>query len=37
MKALEEVLTFEKFGLVPLTQTDMKLRPAKDFGERTRN
>lgn len=32
-KAFEEVLTFEQFGLVPLTQTDMNI----EAGEKLRN
>lgn len=30
-KALEEVLTFEQFGLVPLTQTDMNIQARDDL------
>jgi uncharacterized protein YecT (DUF1311 family) len=30
--ALSEILTFEKFGLVPLTQTDMNIAAAKDLN-----
>lgn len=33
-KALEEVLTFERFGLVPLTQTDMNIAAGKRLREK---
>jgi uncharacterized protein YecT (DUF1311 family) len=33
-KALEEVLTFERFGLVPLTQTDMNIAAGQDLREK---
>jgi uncharacterized protein YecT (DUF1311 family) len=33
-KALEEVLTFEMFGLVPLTQTDMNITAGKDLKKK---
>lgn len=33
-KALQEVLTFERFGLVPLTQTDMNIAADKDLRKK---
>jgi uncharacterized protein YecT (DUF1311 family) len=33
VKALHEVLTFERFGLVPLTQFDMKIATHKELEE----
>jgi len=33
-KALEEVLTFEMFGLVPLTQSDMNIAARKDLTKK---
>jgi uncharacterized protein YecT (DUF1311 family) len=33
-RALEEVLTFERFGLVPLTQTDMNIAAGESFKKK---
>jgi hypothetical protein len=30
-KALHEILTFERFGRVPLTQTDMNIAAGRDL------